>query len=51
MHKICKTCQPESSVLTCREFDGTWMDHAMLGRAYATAMALRILARTTDGLK
>jgi hypothetical protein len=41
----------ESSVLTCREFDGTWMDHALLGRAYGTAMALRILARTTDGLK
>ena len=27
-----------------REFDGTWMDQAMLGRAYGTAMALVILA-------
>jgi len=41
----------QADVLACREFDGTWMDHAMLGRAYATAMALRILARTEDGLK
>jgi len=31
-------------ILSCRELDGTWVDHAMLGRAYGTAQALRILA-------
>ena len=31
-------------LLSCRELDGTWVDHAMLGRAYGTAQALRILA-------
>lgn len=34
----------EGDVLRVRELDGTWMDHALLGRAYATAMALCILA-------
>jgi hypothetical protein len=31
-------------ILSRRELDGTWLDHAMLGRAYGTAQALRILA-------
>jgi hypothetical protein len=31
-------------VLAARELDGSWMDHAMIGRAYGTAMALLILA-------
>jgi len=31
-------------VLACRELDSTWLDHAMSGRAYGTAQALKILA-------
>lgn len=31
-------------LLSCRELDGTWLDHALLGRAYGTAQALKILA-------
>ena len=32
------------AVLAAREGDGTFMDHYMIGRAYATAQALCILA-------
>jgi hypothetical protein len=32
------------AVLKAREGDGTFMDHQMIGRAYATAQALCILA-------
>ncbi len=31
-------------VLAAQEFDGTWIDKTLLGRAYGTAMALNILA-------
>ncbi len=34
----------QKSVLAAREGDGTFMDHYLIGRAYATAMALYILA-------
>ncbi len=33
-----------AAVLAAREGDGTFMDHQMIGRAYATAQALAILA-------
>jgi hypothetical protein len=36
-------------ILACREIDGTWVDHAMLGRAYGTAQALKILALAEGG--
>jgi hypothetical protein len=35
-----------AEVLAAQEFDGTWIDHAMIGRAYGTAQALWLLAVT-----
>lgn len=32
------------AVLSAREWDGTFMDKFLLGRAYGTAMALLVLA-------
>ena len=39
--------ESRKAVLAAREGDGTFMDHYMNGRAYATAMALWILAETS----
>ena len=33
------------AVLSAREADGSFVDHALYGRTYGTAMALSILAR------
>ena len=35
-------------ILGCAEMDGTFMDSAELGRSYGTAMALLVLANTTE---
>ena len=36
-------------VLRAQEFDGSWVDKTLLGRAYGTAMALNILEPEDQG--